>query len=203
MHGLQGPPRRVLVGCRDAKAYKDSCTPSTLFSCEVIMRPRLFSRNTACSIVVFVCTRSRGAMCVGDIFTPSILLRSLFLPHSKTPTLPFLNVSTMSPIKFMAHSLCFRHPTLGDQPPHNASYIPMPSCGPCTAWNIHIKRTGAQLEVSVDLWGPNKDIAFQSISLVPFKGGKHWNSSFDKRVLQAGHRVKGRDLFCSIDDFYQ
>lgn len=99
----------------------------------------------------------------------------------------------------------FRHPALEDQPPHNASYTSMFSCGPCAAWNIHIKRTGAQLEVSMDVWKPRMDIGFNSISLVPFKGGKHWNSTFDKCVLQKGYRVKIEVPLEAIkyDDEYQ
>ncbi|KAG0011579.1 hypothetical protein BGZ81_002104 [Podila clonocystis] len=95
----------------------------------------------------------------------------------------------MAPSNFICHSLYVRHPILNEQLPGNVGEFSMPSCGPCSAWKVLLKRTGAQLEVSVGPWEPNEYICFQSISLAPFKGGKHWNYTFDKKILQVGNRV--------------
>lgn len=103
----------------------------------------------------------------------------------------------MVPSKFICHTLYVRHPILSEQSPDNVGDFSMPSCGPCAAWKVLITRRDAQLEVAVGLWGPNKDIDLQSISLAPFKGGKHWNSTLDQNILKAGSRVTGEWQFVS------
>lgn len=119
---------------------------------------------------------------------------SLSLFFSTSSRISNSHTFTMAPSPFISHCLYVRHPTLGDQPPDNVGDFSMPSCGPCTAWKVRIERTGAQLEVSVGLWEPNKEISLQSMSLASFKGGRHWDSTFDKLVLQEGKRVSGKSL---------